>query len=61
MVKEVVNLLAKNIGSSHDTSKGLSKRVWVKRYYSTYNKTGYNSYTYTAEIKDISNSKGFNK
>jgi hypothetical protein len=57
----VVNLLAKNAGSSCDTSKGLLKRVWVERYYSTYGKIGYNSYTYTTEIKNISNSEGFNK
>jgi hypothetical protein len=61
MVKEVVNLLAKNAGSSCDASKGLLKRVRVKRHYSTCGKTGYNSHTYTAEIKDASNSEGSNE
>jgi hypothetical protein len=61
MVKEVVNLLAKNMGSSYNANKGLLKRVWVERHYSIYSKIGYNSHTYTAEIENISNSEGSNK
>jgi hypothetical protein len=61
MVKEVVDLLAKNAGSSCDASKGLLKKVWVERYYSTCSKIGYNSCTYTANIKDVSDSEGSNE
>ena len=61
MVKEVVNLLAKNAGSSCDAGEGLLKRVRVERHCSTCNKTGHNSCTYTAEIEDVSDSEGFNK
>jgi hypothetical protein len=61
MVKKVVNLLAKNAGSSYNTSKGPSKRVQVKRHYSTYSKIGHNSRTYTAEIENVSDSEGFNE
>jgi hypothetical protein len=49
------------VGSSCDTGEGLLKRVWVKRHCGICSKTGYNSRTYTAEIKDISDSEGFNK
>jgi hypothetical protein len=49
------------VGSSYNTSKGLLKGVWVKRYYNICSKIGYNSRTYTAEIKNIFNSKGSNK
>jgi hypothetical protein len=61
MVKKVINLLTKNAGNSCNTGKGLLKRVQAERYYSTYSKTGHNSRTYTAEIEDISDSKGFNE
>jgi len=61
MVGEVVNLLAKNAGSSYNASKGPLKRVRAERHYGTYGKTGYNSRTYTTKIKDVSNSEGSNK
>ncbi|OCL00402.1 uncharacterized protein K441DRAFT_534098, partial [Cenococcum geophilum 1.58] len=60
-VRKVVNLLAKNIGSSYNAGKGPSKRVRAERHYGTYGKTGHNSRTYTTKIKNISNSEGFNK
>jgi hypothetical protein len=61
MVGKVVNLLTKNAGSSRNASKGPLKRVWVERHYGTCSKIGHNSHTYTAEIEDVSDSKGSNK
>jgi hypothetical protein len=61
MVGEVVDLLAKNVGSSRDASEGPLKRVRVERHYSICGKIGHNSRTYTAEIENISNSEGFNE
>jgi hypothetical protein len=47
--------------SSCNAGEGPSKRVQVERYCSTYSKIGHNSRTYTAEIKDISDSEGSSK
>jgi hypothetical protein len=61
MVKEVVNLLAKNAGSSCDADEGLLKRVQAERYCSTYSKTRHNSRIYITEIEDVFDSEGSNK
>ena len=61
MVREVVNLLAENAGSSCNAGEGLLKRVRAERHYSTCGKIGHNSHTCTAEIKDASDSEGFNE
>jgi hypothetical protein len=53
----VSNLVTIIVVSYYNNSNRLLKRVRVERYYSTYSKIRYNSYTYKVEIEDVYNSK----
>jgi hypothetical protein len=55
-VSKVLDLIAKQAGSSCKDSKTPAKRVRVGRHCGTYSKTRHNSCTYKVEIKNTEDS-----